>query len=309
MFPFSYRKAGIVGINARNSRYIFPSNKRRYYRLVDDKLETKRLAATVNIPVPKLYGVVEFQRQLRDLTALIGDHRQFVIKPALGSGGEGIVVVKDRKGPLFIKASGGGLTLQQLQQHVGNTLSGLYSLGGQNDRAIIEYAVQFDPIFEGITWNGVPDVRILLYHGVPAMAMLRLPTQASDGKANLHMGGIGCGVEISTGITTTAVQQNRYITHHPETGTQLVGHEIPHWEAMLNIAAQFHPLTRLGYLGVDIVLDKDLGPLVLEVNARPGISIQVANGAGLRSRLDAVEKALPNLQTIDGKVEFAIQNF
>jgi predicted ATP-grasp superfamily ATP-dependent carboligase len=44
-------------------------------------------------------------------------------------------------------------------------------------------------------------------------------------------------------------------------------------------------VTGLGYLGVDIVLDRDKGPMLLELNARPGISIQNANRFGLRDRL------------------------
>lgn len=45
----------------------------------------------------------------------------------------------------------------------------------------------------------------------------------------------------------------------------------------------------LGYIGVDIVLDRDLGPLVLELNARPGLSIQLANKIGLLPRLQRIE--------------------
>jgi hypothetical protein len=45
-----------------------------------------------------------------------------------------------------------------------------------------------------------------------------------------------------------------------------------------------------------MVLDADLGPLVLELNARPGLAIQIANGRGLRGTLDAIDKAdLANL--------------
>jgi hypothetical protein len=46
----------------------------------------------------------------------------------------------------------------------------------------------------------------------------------------------------------------------------------------------------LGFLGVDVVLDKEKGPAVLEVNARPGLSIQVCNRAGLKNRMDKLEE-------------------
>ena len=41
------------------------------------------------------------------------------------------------------------------------------------------------------------------------MAMLRLPTKASGGRANLHQGAIGAGVDLVTGVTHHAVLKNR----------------------------------------------------------------------------------------------------
>ena len=45
----------------------------------------------------------------------------------------------------------------------------------------------------------------------------------------------------------------------------------------------------MGYLGVDIVIDATAGPLMLELNARPGLNIQIANQEGLVHRLRSVE--------------------
>ena len=52
--------------------------------------------------------------------------------------------------------------------------------------ALIESCVNFDPVFENITFRGAPDIRIIAYKDVPAMAMLRLPTFESDGRSNLY---------------------------------------------------------------------------------------------------------------------------
>lgn len=291
-----YQEKGIIGINARNSQYIFPHNKRRYFQLVDDKVATKMVAQKAGIAVPEHYETVAYQAQLKDLAKILAPYDSFVIKPALGSGGQGIMVIEKRRGEHFIKASGDIVTLPAVQHHISNILSGLYSLGGQSDKAIIEYRVEIDPVFSDISWKGVPDIRVLLYRGIPAMAMLRLPTRASDGKANLHMGGIGCGIDLETGVTTTATQGNRYITHHPETDVALRGHTIPDWQNILDMASQFYGLTKLGYLGVDIVLDKNLGALVLEVNARPGISIQIANKQGLKPILNRIDRLIKESQ-------------
>ena len=40
---------------------------------------------------------------------------------------------------------------------------------------------------------------------------------------------------------------------------------------------------------IDLVLDENEGPLLLELNARPGLAIQMANGKGLVPRLRHIE--------------------
>ena len=70
----------------------------------------------------------------------------------------------------------------------------------------------------------------------------------------------------------------------------IVGLEMPQWNDLLLIAAKSYELSGLGYVGVDIVMDKERGPMVLELNARPGLSIQIANGNGLRHRLRRIQQ-------------------
>ncbi len=287
------REAGVVGINNRNRGYIMPLNPRRLYTLVDDKVTTKKLAIAAGIAVPKLYGLIDEVRQAHQFTTLIGEQRDFVVKPAHGSGGKGILVIISRRRDMFIKGDGTALSVAEVEHHIENVLGGIYSLGGQPDQAIIEYRVKFDPVFEAVSYRGVPDIRMLVYRGVPAMAMLRLPTRSSDGRANLHQGAVGAGIDILTGTTTLAVCKDHRIVEHPDFGTPLRGLVIPGWDQLLLLAARCQDLAPLGYLGVDIVLDAELGPLVLELNARPGLGIQIANGRGLRGTLDAIDRAAP----------------
>jgi alpha-L-glutamate ligase-like protein len=307
--PRRLREAGVLGINRRNADFTLRYNERSRYPLVDDKLRTKALAREAGIAVPELYGVVEIERQVRDLGALVAGHPDFVIKPARGSGGDGVIVVTGRSKGLFRKASGALVTESELQHHVSNILGGMYSLGGQPDRAISEYRVRFDPLFESIAYQGVPDIRIIVFLGVPVMSMVRLPTRRSDGKANLHQGAIGAGVDIATGRTLNAVWGNDIVAEHPDTGNPVTGVQIPGWDRLLELAARTYELTGLGYQGVDIILDRDLGPLMLELNARPGLQIQIANSAGLLSRLDLVEQSLASLTDVAARLAFARKHF
>lgn len=302
-------KAGVLGINRRNADYTLLYNDRKRYPLVDDKYQTKLLAKPAGIQVPELYAMVETERQTCCIHDKLTNHVDFVVKPARGSGGDGIVVITGRRKQTYRKISGQLLSHEQLTHHLSNILSGMYSLGGHPDKALIEYRVRFDPIFNDISYLGVPDIRIIVFLGVPVMAMVRLPTQMSDGKANLHQGAIGVGVSIASGRTTYAVWRNTTITEHPDTGAEVGGIQLPRWDHLLEIAARCYELTGLGYLGVDIVLDRDLGPLMLELNARPGLNIQIANRQGLNLRLEQVKKVSPGLSQPAQRIQYAREHF
>lgn len=302
-------KLGILGINRRNANYTLRYNRRHLYPLVDDKYRTKQLAEKAGIGVPKLYGLVEFQAQIRDLAKFLEPLQDFVVKPVHGSEGDGVLIFTGRSKYLYREINGLLLSQDELNHHVSNILSGMYSLGGNPDQALIEYRVKFDPIFESICYLGVPDIRIIVFLGVPVMAMVRLPTRLSGGKSNLHQGAMGVGIDIRTGKTLSATWKNDIVAEHPDTGAPVRGIAIPSWEKLLHLSARCYELTGLGYQGVDIVLDKEQGPLILEINARPGLSIQIANCAGISHRLKMVEQNITSLKNIEQRVAFGKTNF
>jgi alpha-L-glutamate ligase-like protein len=302
-------EGGVLGINRRNAIYMLPHNRRTQFPLVDDKVLTKKIATQAGAAVPELYGVIEIQRDIREFPSIVAERSDFVVKPAQGSQGQGIAVVTGRAGRFFRLADGALMTLDEMSFHISNILSGIYSLGGQPDKAIVEYRVQFDPVFERIAYRGVPDVRIIVFFGVPVMAMVRLPTRMSSGKANLHQGAIGAGIDLATGRTLTAVWGNDLVSEHPDTGNPVSGVMISQWDRLLDIAARSYEMTELGYQGIDLVLDRELGPLILELNARPGLNIQIANREGLVPRLDKVIEVRDQLDGVAERVAFAKQHF
>jgi alpha-L-glutamate ligase-like protein len=303
------RERGVLGINRRNSEYVRSWNPRRLYPLVDDKLRTKELAIAAGMPVPELYAVVTAQHDVRSLPKALAGREQFVVKPAHGSGGNGILIITGRRGELYLKSSGAVIDWAELDHHISNALSGLYSLGGQRDRVLVEYFVQSEAELEKISYRGVPDIRLIVYRGFPAMAMIRLPTHLSDGKANLHLGAVGVGIDLSRGVTLQGVQGTEVVVLHPDTGNRLEGLQIPHWDQILKLAAECFNMTGLGYLGVDLVLDQKHGPLILELNARPGLAIQIANGAGLHTRLQLIDEHADPSVSLEDRLAFSRQNF
>ncbi len=314
-WPHELEESGVLGINYRNLAFIQASNPRALYPRVDDKTVTKTICHANGIPVPATYAIIRRYGDIRRFLEFVGDRSEFVVKPASGSAGRGITVVARRKGADFETASGRVQSLADIQYHLTTILSGLYSLGGQVDKAIVEQRIIIHPTMERIAVGGTPDVRVILYRHVPVMAMVRLPTIQSEGRANLHQGAAAAAVHLVTGRTFGGVCNNRMIARHPDTGELIGGLEIPGWHELLAAAMKLSDAIEMGYIGVDFVVDAKIGPVVLEANARPGLAIQVAHRIGLLPRLKLIESLpaeavrgerrwdlLPRLAGDDGRV-------
>lgn len=285
------RRRGVLGINRRNAEYTLNWNPRRLYKTVDNKIVTKHLCEAAGIPTPRLLAAARHHFELRQLrTALVG-LSSFALKPASGAMGKGILVVIARDGDRFLRPGGPSVTMPGLLHHASSIVSGLYSLAGQPDAAMVEEKLNVHPELAAIASDGVPDVRVILYRGVPVMAMTRLPTHRSGGRANLHQGAVGAGVDLTHGRIVHAVLENRYVRNHPDTGERLIGRKIPAFERVLDIAVAAGEQTGLGYVGADVVIDAEQGPMILELNARPGLAVQIANRSGLLPRLKAIDRA------------------
>lgn len=279
-------------MNARNLQFIRPNNLRRAKRLADDKLLSKKILKHADLPVPNLIAKIRSADELEkfDWSALPDS---WVLKPNRGFGGEGILVVYGKKKTTentWIKADGSLITIDDIKTHISNILDGSYSLSGVPDIAFFEERLKLLKLFKPYSFKGIPDIRIIVYNKVPMMAMLRLPTKESGGKANLQQGGVGVGIDMASGVTTTAVfRKNTIIEYLPGTRLVLSGIRIPYWKTILSLAVRAQEVSGLGFLGADIAIDRDRGPVFLELNARPGLSIQIANLDGLLGRLQRVE--------------------
>lgn len=298
---FSDKRKEILGLNRRNQNYVRPLNPPSAKAIADSKLLTKRLLNKIGIKTPELYKVIRTRKQLQflDWDSL---PKSFVLKPNQGTGGKGIIVFVGKKTGenSWIRPNSQIMTQNEIVLHIENILDGRYSMGNIKDIALIEERLKNDKFLKQYSYKGVPDVRVIVYNKIPIMAELRLPTKESDGTANLHAGGLGVGIDIASGITTVAIHRNKSSlvsdsydlvekTLDLEENLPLRGVTIPYWDEILEISVRCQIESGLGYVGVDIALDREKGPMVFELNARPGLAIQIANMAGLRARLERVE--------------------
>ncbi len=278
----------MIGLNARNAGAIMGHNPRAAFPLVDDKILMWELCRRVGLPTPETRAIFQTHGDLKFLEESLTASPEGVIKPSRGAGGRGVMVFFGAAPGGYRRADGRVISTEYIRQHLSDILSGLHSMGAKPDRAILQQRVGVHPALARISDTGTPDIRVLIHCGVPAMAMLRLPTLESNGRANLHQGGVGVGVDLKTGTTTQAVWRGHRIDRHPDTGEPIPGLVIPDWPDVLELSVRAARATGLGYLGVDVVLDHDRGPLLLEANARPGLAIQMANGQGLAHRLKRI---------------------
>lgn len=288
--------ADILGMRARNRDFIGKYNPSSLMAAFD-KARVKQSMHSLDIATPDTYAVLDDDRDLAAVHAILADHERVVFKPGSSHGGEGILVVGDRVDDHYL-TSRGELTEAEIARHVRGILRGRYGGEyGDRDTVIVEEFVEPDGLLAELAGSGVPDLRVVVFQGYPVMAMARLPTEASKGTANLHGGGVGVGIDIETGTANGAYQQttDRWLTTHPDTGASLADIAIPDWEAVLELAARAAAATGLGYVGVDVVFDARKGPVVLEVNRRPGLGIQNVNMAGLLKRLRFVEREAPSV--------------
>lgn len=275
----------ILGINRRNIEFIQELNRREDYVLVDDKLTTKRICEQNNIPTASLIATCDSFAGISGFISSLCDAQSFALKPARGSGGNGIVIVKESSRDKWILSETETWDEDDRYEHVSNILYGAFSLDNGTDAAFAEELIRIHPDFAQFVTCGLPDVRVILHRGKPVLAMLRVPTVMSKGKANLHSGGFAVGVDLDSGVTQRGFFRNNYVSSNPENGASLEGRKIPFWDDLISVSEKLFTCFPLGYMGADFVIDADKGPLLLELNARPGLEIQNVTGCGLRKLL------------------------
>lgn len=279
----------ILGMNGRY-RYtkMNPSSAKNYGF---SKLLTKELLREHNIPTAEVYFVFNSVRELETINWATVPV-PFVIKPASGSAGKGVIILKSKLPDRleWLNQDGEVITEDDLNFHIRNILDGEFSTWGSEHKAIVEEMIVAHPTLMKYSYQGTPDIRVIVFNSVPVMAMIRIPTQESEGKANLDKGAIGLGIDMATGITISGLYgKSDLITHFPNSKKKVNGILIPMWNKVLEVAVQAAQAAGFMFMGADIFIHAEKGPMIVELNGFPGLSIQLANRAGLKRRLDRVE--------------------
>jgi len=260
--------------------------------LIGDKVEQKLRLEAKGVPVPRTYMVLEaeddvmrFQRWLRE--GKVG----FALKPSKGHGGNGVLVLGRTGSGMLMASSGVSVEPDIVMDHARKILAGSFC-GGEPDKAIVEERMVLSKRLRELLTEGLLDIRVIVYRGFPIMAMTRLPTKRSGGRANIHQGALAAGISISEGRITSATYDRRTVRRHPNTGRDLVGFRFLVWDDVLEASSAASAAMEMGFVGVDLTVDERRGVVVIEVNKRPGLEIQNANGSGLLGRIRYVDRMM-----------------
>lgn len=278
---------GILGMNARNLRYIKTKNTSEWISLADSKLKTKHFLSSRWIPFAETFFTITSQKDLNTFSLRNIKADNFVIKPNKWSGWKGILIVKRNKDQFLIQDE--IWTEDEIRLHMIDILHGSYSLHGSDDTVVIEELLTPGADFAYYCRYGLADIRIIVYNYIPITAMIRLPTVHSGGKANLAQWGIGLWLNIANGEVISLFQNKRIHTaNFPPEYDWLQWKILPYWDDILLYSSQVQMYTKLGYLALDWVITKNW-PRLLEINARAWLEIQNVNLVPLASRLKKVE--------------------
>ena len=301
--PQELRRSGVLGINRRNSEYVLPNNPRRHYPRVDDKYLTKEICHQRQIPVPETYALIERHGDVPKFLDLMGRREEFVIKPASGSEGRGIMVIARHNGSEFFSSSDERWLLGRHDLSPHDDPVGALFPGGAARSDHHRTAHRAAPGVRGRRRGRDPrrphhplPLRAGDGHGPPAHAGVARPGQPPPGGGRR-------GIHLGSGRTHGGVCKDRAVSVHPDTGVPVAGLTIPAWNDLLVAAMKLADALEMGYLGVDFVLDADNGPVVLEANARPGLNIQVANRCGLLPRLRWIDAQPPERLAAENRMD------
>jgi Sugar-transfer associated ATP-grasp len=160
------------------------------------------------------------------------------------------------------------------------------------EKRIVQYCLVNHSALSDINLGALATARIMTLRnergGIEAThAVLRMPQRPGAPVDNIHAGGIAAPIDLKTGKLGRATDlglrvTSRWHERHPETGAAILGRELPHWRAAIDLVCRAHDLIgdRVA-VGWDVAILED-GPCLVEGNGKPDVDLmQRPHGLGL----------------------------
>ena len=250
-FSNRYRKQFLLTKHKKQLRNIntrgFTSSKYIVYKRISDLYEREMLL----VPQCGEDAFVEFIKRVKKV----------VLKPDYGSAGHGVKIYE--------------YTNEEYARKKFATFS-------ESKAYVCEEFISQHPAMQELGPFSVNTIRIvsILKDGEAQIisATLRMSANPKAVVDNMLNGGIGAQVDIATGIVSTRAIDyafNEY-THHPSSGVQIIGFNIPNWDMAIERVKTAHKrLPQCMLLGWDVAITPN-GVDIVEANNSPGSRIMQA---------------------------------
>lgn len=270
----------------KNRLYRAANGEHRY--LVDDKLSQHWMLSDYPENRPTAYGLLRDERihSVADCTfdgasepidewlpAKLQHESPLVLKHLRGKGGKEVLVAG------FDESDGYQLDGRQLSK------SGLCQAVRSVDDYLVTEFIDQHQYADDLYPDASNTIRLITVWDdlseqlcIPA-GIHRIGTDRSSPLDNFSAGGLSVGLDLETGTLGKAVQYPydgsiTWHTHHPDTGAQIEGVEIPQFREVVDLVERIaRENTNIPILGWDILLDESGVPVILEANTGTSIDL------------------------------------
>ncbi len=197
-----------------------------------------------------------------DFEKFIAKHKNFIVKPATGSKGEGIV------------------------EYSYNATNSIESVLKKYPNHVAEEKIAQHDLMKSFNPSSVNTIRIMTFLKGEDVIILGCNFRCGSDISftdSFSAGGMVGSIDITSGLVFVPCINKEYerFLYHPSSNAQLIGFKIPHWDAVVSkieSAAKLIPQVR--YLGWDMAIVKD-GVEIIEANHDPAHrTIQMADLVG-----------------------------
>lgn len=254
-----------------------------FIHVMNNKLAFSRLVASHGGPVPEYYCLIGDRgpvaigeqydmRNADGIAAACATGERFIVKPCTGGGGVRVSLISSRDGSLTVNG----------EPVAGDAFTCF--IDGLNDALICQYIEQAE-YAAAVFPDSANSIRIITMWDyeknepfIP-FAGQRFGAPASVPVDNVAQGGAGVPVDVETGTlgiahTLYGPAGTRTFEKHPDTGAQIKGVVIPHWDGvkrgLLDVARK---MSYIPYVGWDVIVTTD-GFVIIEGNSHPHLGHQ-----------------------------------
>ncbi|WP_299375245.1 sugar-transfer associated ATP-grasp domain-containing protein [uncultured Tateyamaria sp.] len=233
----------------------------------------------------RMFGDLPVLRSVDDVVAFLRDDAVYPLfaKPCEGAGSVGSALIEGREGDMLRLAKGQMIDLAAFATEI---------VDDYPEGFILQSAVQQHADMAAMTGAAVGTLRVVTTRDdtgiAPLYTVWKIPSPRAMSDNFWQSGSMVALIDDDSGqvrrCNIGSGPAAEWLDHHPVTQLPFAGHQIPHWDKVIDTATRAHGLfPEFGLVGWDIAVGPD-GPVIIECNDNPfHVLWQLAAGQGIRN--------------------------